>query len=476
MKAVKRAVEIAMLFFLLLTLASLESTCLARVPTMRFEPLKFEIPEVDTLYFENGLHGYLIEDHEIPAINIVIMFRSAYPTDDKVGLPELATWAIRNGGSSKYTKSRIDDELEFVGASIESSGDGISGSITANFLTKDTRTVMDIFADLIINPAFDPEKVDLRKKTMIEEIRRKADDPLMLGIQEFSKLIYKGHPVALDPTVETIMNISHDDIIDFHRKYVRPQNAVIGITGDISKDEAMALINEYLGGWHEGGETPVFPEMAFELRPSVNYIYKDLNQAYIFVGHMSINYANPDRPIANIMNYILGGGSFTSWITRRVRAEEGLAYHAACYLRASAWGYGTLTATCQTRCDAAMRALGIIIDQMKRMKEIGPTPQEVEDAKQYFINSEVFNYESNQVIMSRLVWLDLAGLPLDMLQRDFEAYQRTTVEDVKRVAREYLYPGQLTILVVGDKDKFDRPLSDFGEVEEIEIKGEVRYE
>ena len=177
MQKANRASAIVGLLALVFSLASLDSSCFGKVPTMRFEPLKFEIPRVDTLRFENGLHGYLIEDHEIPVIDIEIIFRTAYPTDDKVGLPEIAIWAVRNGGSSKYTKSEIDEELEFVGASIESSGDGTSGSISANFLTKDTDKVMDIFADLIINPAFDPEKIDLRKKTMIEQIRRKADEP-----------------------------------------------------------------------------------------------------------------------------------------------------------------------------------------------------------------------------------------------------------------------------------------------------------
>lgn len=474
MKSSSRIVGIVGLLALVLAVVFIDSPCLAKIPArMRFEPLKFTIPKVDTLYFENGLHGYLIQDREIPVVNIIIMFRSAYPTDDKVGLPELAIWAIRNGGSKKYPKSVIDDELEFVGASVETSGNAGAGTISANFLKKDTDMVMDILADLIINPAFDPEKIDLRKKTMIEEIRRKADEPRSLGRRQFSKIIYKGHPAGLEPTVETITKISRDDIIDFHAKYVRPQNAVIGICGDIGKDEAIGLINKYLGGWQKGGEAPVFPEMAFELRPSVNYIYKDLNQAYIYVGHMSINYANPDRPILQLMNYILGSGSFTSWITRRVRAEEGLAYQAGSYLSPAPWGYGLFSALCQTRCDAAMRALDIIIEQIRKMKEVGPTAQEVEDAKQFFVNSEVFNYESNHAVMSRLVWFDLVGMPLDTLQRDLEAFQKASVEDVRRVAREYLYPDQLTILVVGDMDRFDRPLSDFGEVNVIEVKEEV---
>jgi len=446
----------------------------ARLPKqLRFKPIEFKTPKVDTLVFENGLHGYLIEDHEIPVVTIEILFRSAYPPEDKVGLPSVAGWAIRNGGSVRYPKATIDDELEFVGASIESRADNRTGRISANFLTKDMDLVLDILADLLVNPAFDPDKIELRKKTLIEGIRRKADDPRSLGRREFSKLIYRDHPAGREPTEKTITNITRQDVVDFHNNYVRPNNAVIGIAGDITKEEALARLNRAFADWQPGGTRPVFPEMAYELNPSVNYIYKDVNQAYIFAGHMAMNGSNPDRPIATIMNYILGGGSFTSWITQRIRSDEGLAYHASSRYSPAPWGYGVFVATCQTRTDAAMRALELLIEQIERMKTEGPTEQEVEDAKQALLNRQVFEYESPRRLVSRLIWYDLVGLPLDTLEKDFEVYQKTTVEDVRRVARKYLHPEALTILVVGDQSKFDRPLSDFGVVNEIEIGKEV---
>ncbi len=465
----------AMAALLLIATMLIPNQSHARLPKqLKFKPIEFKTPKVDTLKFSNGLHGYLIEDHEIPVINITIVFRSAYPPEDKVGLPSVAGWAIRNGGSKNYPKSEIDDQLEFVGASIESSADPRTGRISANFLTKDMDLVLDILADLLVNPAFDPDKIELRKKTLIEQIRRKADDPNALGRREFSKLIYRGHPAGREPTEETISNITREDVIAYHNNYVRPNNAVIGVAGDISKDEIIAKLNKVFAEWLPGGVKPEFPEMKYELNPSVNYIYKDVNQGYIFAGHMSMNSSNPDRPIATIMNYILGGGSFTSWITQRIRSDEGLAYHAGSSYYASPWGYGIFRATCQTRSDAAMRALELLIEQIERMKNEGPTEQEVEDAKQALVNRQVFEYESPARLVSRLIWYDIAGLPLDTLEKDFEAYQEATVEDVKRVARKYLHPEALTILVVGDESKFDRPLSDFGKVTTIEIEKETK--
>ena len=217
-----------------------------------------------------------------------------------------------------------------------------------------------------------------------------------------------------------------------------------------------------------GGREPSFPEMAYAASPSVNYIYKDLNQAYIYAGHMAMNSANDDFAYATIMNYILGGGSFTSWITQRIRNDEGLAYTARSSFRDSPRGYGLFTALCQTKSDAAMRALGLLIEQIQRMATEGPSDQEVAEAKESLINRQVFEYDSPGQVVRRLVRYDINGLPSDLLERRLKLYQEATPGDVRRVAHEYLHPDALTILVIGDRDRFSRPLSDFGRVNVME--------
>lgn len=447
------------------------ATSTARLPkSLKFEGIEYETPNVDEIEFPNGLHGYFLEDHEIPLINIVIMFKATYPSESKTGLNSLAGWAIRNGGSSKFSKETIDDELEFVGASIETGANPLTGSITANFLTKDTDMVVEILTDLIVNPAFQHDKIELQKKSMIESIRRKADDPWALGRREYAKIVYRNHPAGREATVETVSGLTRDDVVEFHRKYVRPNNAVIGITGDLNKDQALEMLAALSATWEAGGESPVVPPMEFELNPSVNYIYKDVNQAYIFAGHMGLNSANDDRPLVTIMNYILGGGSFTSWITQRIRSDEGLAYSARSSYRDSPWGYGLFTGSCQTRSDAAMRALSLLIEQIEKMNTEGPSGTEVANARDAVVNQHVFEYESKAGIVNRMVWYDIAGLPLDTLDRELAVYQSSELEEVRRVGGQYLHPDGLTILVVGNADLFDRPLSDFGEVNVIEIE------
>jgi zinc protease len=446
----------------------------ARVPKrLAFPPIEFKAPRIDTLVFANGLRGYLLEDHEVPRVNIVIKFRTGYPADDKTGLNDVAGWALRNAGTQRFTKEALDKELEYVGASIRSYSGACVGQVSADFLTKDTDKILDLLAEVVINPAFETAKLELRKNSMIEEIRRKADEPYSLGYRELAKIIYRDHPAGREATVATVGNIARSDVSAFHSRFVRPDNAVIGISGDMTKAEALEKIGRYLGTWKRGAEPPVIPEMKYENIPSVNYIYRDLTQAYIFVGHMAMNSSNPEVPLAGIMDHILGSGSFTSWIIQRVRSDEGLAYDAGSYFDDSPFGYGLFVASCQTRCDAAMRALAIILEEITKMKQQGPSREEVNTAKDSFVNRQAFDYESSATVIDRLVEYDITGQPLDTLQRRFRAYQAATLEDVRRVAGQYLFPEGLTILVVGNQDLFDRPLSDFGAVNVIDIKEEV---
>ena len=469
-----RLLLLAWIIGLALSLAAATDSAAKLPKDLKFDPIEFRTPKVDTLEFPNGLHGYLIEDHDIPVVKIVLMYRTGFPPEDKVGLSSLSGWAIRNGGSRNYTKSEIDEALEFIGASVETYAGSYVGQIKANFLTKDTDTVLAIFADLITNPAFDPDMIELRKKTMMENIRRKADDPKSLGRREFAKLIYRNHPAGWEATEETVSNLTRADVIAAHDRYVRPNNAVIGVSGDMTKQDALDILGRLLADWEGADEAPQFPEMRYELNPSVNYVHKDVNQAYIFAGHMGMNSADNDRTLATLMNYVLGGGSFTSRITQKIRSDEGLAYSAGSSFGVSPWGYGLFIGSCQTRSDAAMRALTLLIEQIDKMKTDGPTGEEVKDAKQSHINRHVFDYESASRIVERLAWYDIVGLPLDTLEREFAAYQSATIEDVKRVASEVLHPDALTILVVGNQDLFDRPLSDFGEVNIIEVEEEVQ--
>jgi len=470
----KRAFIVFLIAVLAVSFASLAFAAKRPHPTkLKYDPLRVSTPAWTELAFSNGLTGFFIEDHEIPVVNIVLAVRTYFPDKGVYGLNEMAQWVIRNGGTEKWTADKLNDELEFLAAYIEVYGGNLSTMIAVNCLKKDLPRVLEIFGDLVMNPAFPGDKVDLKRKTMLEDIRRKNDEPNAVVRREFGKLINGDHPYAWESSTASVNAITRDDLVRFQSTYFHPNNAIIGISGDVTKDEIVGMLDKAFTGWQKADVTiPKVPDIAMAPAQSVNYVFMDINQTYLSLGHLGINSNNPDRCAIDIMNFILGGGSFTSWITEQVRSDEGLAYSAYSRFSSDAFAKGIFTAAAQTKADATSRATTIIIEQIKKMRDTGPTAEEVKKAIDSYVNSQVFDNESKAQVVRRLVQLRFEGRPLDTPQKDMETYAKLTVDDIKTAAQKYLMPDKLTMLFVGNAKLFDRPLSDFGPVNEIKLEKE----
>ena len=470
----KRAFIVFLTAVLAVSFASLAYAAKRQHPSkLKYGPLKVSTPAWTELAFPNGLTGFFIEDHEIPVVDIVLAVKTYFPDKGVYGLNEMAQWVIRNGGTAAWPGDKLNDELEFLAAYIEVYGGNLSTMIAVNCLKKDLPRVLEIFGDLVMNPAFPGDKVDLKRKTMLEDIRRKNDEPNAVVRREFGKLINGDHPYAWESSTASVNAITRDDLVRFQSTYFHPNNAIIGISGDVTKDEIVGMLDKAFTGWQKADVTiPKVPDIAMAPAQSVNYVFMDINQTYLSLGHLGINSNNPDRCAIDIMNFILGGGSFTSWITEQVRSDEGLAYSAYSRFSSDAFAKGIFTAAAQTKADATSRATTIIIEQIKKMRDTGPTAEEVGKAIDSYVNGQVFDSESKAQVVRRLVQLRFEGRPLDTPQKDMETYAKLTVDDIKNAAQKYLMPDKLTMLFVGNAKLFDRPLSDFGPVNEIKLEKE----
>ncbi|MBD3349698.1 MAG: hypothetical protein GF400_10965 [Candidatus Eisenbacteria bacterium] len=437
---------------------------------LSYPKLELETPDYEEMEFESGLRGFFIEDHEVPVVEIVMMVSTNRAPKEKTGLNELASWAIRNGGGENWEADRINDELEFVSASLEFDGSPRQTTIRLNCLKKDLPMCLEILGDLLTAPAFPEDKIELRRETMLENIRRENDEPRKIAWREFRNVLYGDHPMAWHESEDTVTSITRDDIVAFHETYFRPNNTLIGITGDVTAGEITALLNEELAAW-EPAEVSITedPPMEPTYEPSVHYVHKDVSQGVILVGHLGANSHDENLPAVRIMNFILGGGSFTSRITQRVRTQEGLAYAAYSFYGDDPWCYGVFAASSQTRSDATARATALMIEIIEDMHENGPTEEEVERAVDTYLNNHVFDYDSKQAIVRRLVRLEWEGRPLDTAERNIDVIGDLTADDIAEVAADYLHPEGLRVLVVGNDEEFEQPLSNFGEVQEIAL-------
>lgn len=440
--------------------------------SLKYPPLEIVTPEIVELELPAGLEGFMIEDREIPVVDLVILFRTYFPVEGKYGLNEMARWVMRNGGSADWPADRLNDELEFLAASIEVYGGNLSTTVAVSCMKKDLDTVLQIAADLVLNPAFPLDRIEQKRGDMLEEIRRQNDQPEAIARREFNRLIYQGHPYGVQQTVATVSEITRDDLVDFHRRYFHPNNAIVGVSGDVSAAEISARLSGAFAGWEASPvEIPEVPPLDVEPAASWNYVYQDISQAYMRIGHLGINSNSEDRCAVNILNFILGGGAFTSWIGTEVREKRGLAYSAGSFYTADAFARGVFAAYAQTKAEEYSRAMQVILEQIGRMRTTGPSEAELRSAVDSYLNSQVFDYDSKSGMVRRLVTLRFEGLPLDTPERDMETYSRLKVDDIRRAARLHLHPDRLTVLVVGNSDRFDRPLEDFGTVNRIGLDG-----
>ena len=457
---------------------------------LKFPTITVEAPAYQEISLSNGMTGFFLEDHEIPVVEVFMLVGTSRAPREKTGLSDLATWAVRNGGTAMWPADRINEELEFVAAQIEFGGggrgfpgraaplDAATGApargqsvpIRVNCLTKDLDLCLTILGDLLQHPAFPEDKIELRRAMMIENISRENDEPRGVAFREFRRLLYGDHPMAWRATEESVSAITRDDIVAFHQAYFRPNNVLIGVSGDVTKDEIVAALEKAFAGWERAPVTiEPEPELPLTFAPSVNYIREDINQAVICMGHLGLNRRDANRPAVALMNYILGGGSFSSRFWQQLRSDEGLAYDASSWYSDDPWTYGTFTATMQTKNDATGRAASLMMDMIREMHDKGPTVEEFAKAKDGYLNAQAFEYESKARVVQQLVRLKWEGMPLDTPERDIAAIEKLTLEDVKRAATEYLHPDGMALLFVGDESKFDMPLSTFGEVRTIEL-------
>jgi predicted Zn-dependent peptidase len=443
-----------------------------------------EIPGIEKVTLANGIRLFLLEDHELPLIDVSARIRvgSVYEPADKIGLASITGTVMRTGGTKSKTGDQIDEELEQIAASVET-GIGLnSGYASVSVLKDDIDTGLAILADVLMNPAFREDKIELAKIMHRSSIARRNDQVAQIAGREFNKLIYSPDSIyARQTEYATIDNISRDDLIAFHKKFFHPNNVMLSVCGDFNTKEMVKKIEEAFKGWElvsaerraVAGKADVdklaVPQVQYEFRPTVNVIHKDdINQANIRMGHIGCLMSDPDYFALIVMNRILGTG-FTSRLFRNVRSREGLAYSVFGNYSADYDHPGVFYVGCQTKSQSTVHAIRAMLQEVKKMTESEVTDEELAIAKDSYLNSFVFNFDSKNQIVNRLLTYEYFGYPPDFLQKTKANVEKVTKADVLRVARNHLVPDKMQILAVGRPQDFDEPPSVLGQVREIDI-------
>lgn len=443
-----------------------------RPENMKFKSLEFKPKEPTRIELDNGVILYLLENHELPLIEgyAYIKAGSVYDPEDKVGLARLTAEVMRTGGTKSMSGDEINDELEYNAAYVEMGASADLAFASFSTLKENLDHVIQIYADILMNPIFDREKLVIAKEKLKEEIRRQNDRPMQIAFREFFKRVTKGHPIGWYPTLESVDNIQREDLIDFHRQYYHPNNVILAVAGDFNTSEFISKLNKVFDGWPKVTiDFPKIPDLELEYGKKVYYAEKDVTQSTIVLGHVGIHQKEPSYYPLYVGNYILGRG-MNSRLFKEVRTKAGLAYAVGSFLSGGQLYRGICAAYCLTKSATTGKAIDLILDEIKRLRKEKVSDEELQDAKDGIINRFVFKFTSALQIARNKAAIEYYGLPPDYYDKYRDHIRAVTADDILEVAQKYLHPDNVEIMVVGKEADFDKPLSSYGEVEEIKLE------
>jgi predicted Zn-dependent peptidase len=442
---------------------------------LKFPPLKeIQIPKVEESTLPNGLKIYLLENHELPLVRGLALIRTGNLFDpaDKIGLASATGTLIRSGGTKTKSGDQLDEELETIAASIESSIGESYGSVSFSTLKDRTDEVLASFHDVLTEPGFREDKLALFKAQVSSSIQRRNDDAHGISEREFASLVYgKKTPYGWDEEYATIDAIKRDDVLRFYNRYYFPANVILAVQGDFSAPEMKAKLEKLFLSWNaQQAPVPKFPPVDPKLAaPGIHLAVKtDVTQSNLVIGQLGGVLSDKDYPALEVMSDILGGG-FHSRLFQNVRTKLGLAYDVS-----ASWGAdydhpGLFEIVSSTKSASTVDTLKAINTQVEKIRTEEVTAEELQSAKDTVLNGFIFHFDTPSKTLNRILTYRYYGYPDDFIFQYQKAIQQVTRADVLRVAKEYLDPAKFVIVAVGNPKDFGTPLDSLGKVSDIDL-------
>lgn len=433
---------------------------------LQYPPLpEVQLPEYERYQLTNGMVIYLMQDSRLPLIsgNAIIRTGSRFEPLTQVSLADLTGDLMRLGGTKNNTPEQLNYILEQKASAIETSIGTASGSASFTSLSYDLDKVFPLFAEVLQSPVFNEQQLDLQKTKLKGAIARRNDNPGQIANREFSKLIYgENSPYARTVEYKNLNNISREDLIDFYSQYVRPENIILGIVGDFEPIKMKSLIEQKFGNWQVKTPSPNLNIISVEQQKTGGLYIVDqpqLTQSNILLGHLSGKLDDPNYGTLSVINGILNG--FGGRLYNEIRSTQGLAYSVYGVWRGNYDYPGVFVAGGQTKSETTAQFIKSMIAEIERLRTQPITQEELDYAKNSILNSFVFQFQDPSQTLSRLMTYEYFDYPTNFIFNYQKAVKNTTIEEVLRVAQEYLQPDRIVTLVVGNEEAVKKDLANF---------------
>ncbi|MFM7808058.1 MAG: M16 family metallopeptidase, partial [Planctomycetota bacterium] len=341
--------------------------------------------------------------------------------------------------------------LDFMATQASASCGDTTSSATMNCLKSNFDESLKLFVDMLRNPGFDSARLETNRGQALEGMKQRNDDAKSITGREWSALLYgRDHFEARQPTEKSMKAVTPEAMKAFHKRIFNPGNVIIAVSGDFEPKEMLAKLDAAFSGWERGEKQadPVSPTET--LKPGVYHVQKDIPQGKVQIGLRAITRDDPDYIPYMMLNDILGGGGFTSRIMTQVRSNEGLAYSAGSRMGAKVYYPGEWRASFESKNPTVALATKIVLDEMQKIRDTPVSDEELETTKKQLIETFPRTFESKPAMLGVFVGDEWTSRPKEFWKTFREKVNAVSKDDLQRVAKKYLQPDQVAILVVGD--------------------------
>jgi zinc protease len=439
---------------------------------------EYKLPAYQKFTLKNGLTVYLMEQHEVPMINVsVILPAGAIYDGDKAGLASLTATALKHG-TKNYPKAKLDEELDFMGASINTYASKESAGLSAGFAAKDKEKVLAIITELLTSPVFDTAEFNKEKKSTLLRLDQAKERPRAVIGSFFDKFMYGDHVYGniIAGTPASVTALSTADLRNFYEKNYIPNGSAISIAGDFNSKEMKELATRLFSAWKQGKQADANLASKTINKPTGNRVLlinkDDAKETTFYIGAPGVSRNNPDFIAIDVVNTLFGG-RFTSMLNDELRVNTGLTYGAFSSFSSLKNG-GTFIISTFTASKTTEPAIDKALEVIKKLHSDGIDEKSLTSAKNYVKGQFPPRYEtSGQLagLLTQMFWYNFNEAYINNFQKNVDGL---TVDKAKEIVAKYFPEDKLQFVMVGKSSEIKKIAEKYGPVTETQIKEEPK--
>ncbi|MBS9524546.1 insulinase family protein [Litoribacter ruber] len=443
------------------------------IPFSMGQTAGFQLPEYEKFTLNNGLTVYMMQQAEVPTISFSALIPAGAIQDGENSGISFLTAAALQFGTENYSKSEIEEALDFIGANLNSSSTKEYAQVSARFASKDTETVLPIIKEVITAPKFDAEEVEKERKRMISNLERDRESPRSVISSYWEKFLFADHAYGNPArgTVSTVESFTASDLESFYQQHYAPDNSAIALVGDFDLAEMKTKIEEMFSSWEKtsGNNSANLnePELALDSSRVMLVNKGDARETTFLIGGKGVKRDNPDYVAIQVVNTVLGG-RFTSWLNDELRVNTGLTYGANSRFTpmkyAGTFAISTFTATENTE-ETIDRALQVY----ERMHSEGIDEETLTSAKNYVKGQFPPNYETSRQLAGLLTQMFWYGFDENYINTFQANVEELDTQKAQQIIEQYFPKENLQFLLIGKSEDIKSIAQKYGEVVEKEI-------